>query len=195
MWKSSWAENSAAAFFFEHDFFDYYQTEGWSGYVVSRITPYAQLSVGYRADQYSSMAKTASWSLFGNNDFRPNPGINEGDMRSMVFTLEGGKVKSFNDKPSGAAFRLEAEVGQGMGGDFDFSRYVGDVRSYTQLTKDTGLSLRLRGGFTEGTVPLQKAFTIGGVGSVRSYNQNVFLGTRMLLANAELALYEPEILD
>jgi hypothetical protein len=195
VWKSSWAENSAAAFFFEHDFFDYYQTEGWSGYVVSRITPYAQLSVGYRADQYSSMAKTASWSLFGNNDFRPNPGINEGDMRSMVFTLEGGKVKSFNDKPSGAAFRLEAEVGQGMGGDFDFSRYVGDVRSYTQLTKDTGLSLRLRGGFTEGTVPLQKAFTIGGVGSVRSYNQNVFLGTRMLLANAELALYEPEILD
>jgi len=195
LWKSSWAENSAAAFFFEHDFFDYYHTEGWTGYAVSRITRFAQLSVGYRADQYSSLSNETSWSLFGNNDFRPNPSIVEGDMRSIVMSLEGGQVRSFNDRPRGGAVRLEAEIGQGLGGDFDFSRFVGDVRSYVMLTQDTGLSLRFRGGFTEGTVPVQKAFTMGGVGSVRSYNQNSFLGTRMLMANAELALYEPAILD
>ena len=44
-------------------------------------------------------------------------------------------------------------------------------------------------------MPLQKAFTIGGIGSVRSYSQNVFLGTRMLLANAELELYEAGFAD
>jgi len=195
LWKSSWAENSAAAFFFEHDFFDYYHTKGWTGYAVSRITPFAQLSVGYRADQYTSLSKETSWSLFGNNDFRPNPGIVEGDMRSIVMSLEGGQVRSLNHRPSGVAARLEAEIGQGLGGDFDFSRYVGDVRTYARLSEDTGLSLRFRGGFTEGTVPVQKAFTLGGVGSVRSYHQNSFVGTRMLLANAELALYEPAILD
>lgn len=195
LWKSSWAENSAAAFLFEHDFFDYYKTEGWSGYVVSRISPYAQLSVGYRADQYSSLDRETSWSLFGASEFRPNPGIVEGDMRSLVLSLEGGEVRSFNKKPAGGAFRLEAEIGQGLGGDFDFSRYVGDVRGYAKISGDTGLNVRVRGGFTEGTVPIQKAFTVGGVGSIRAYNQNVFLGTRMLLANAELALYNPGIMD
>lgn len=195
LWKSSWAENSAAAFFFEHDFFDYYHTEGWTGYAVSRITRFAQLSVGYRADRYTSLSNETSWSLFGNNDFRPNPAIVEGDMRSIVLSLEGGQVRSFNDRPSGGAVRLEAELGQGLGGDFDFSRFVGDVRTYVRLTRDTGLALRFRGGFTEGSVPVQKAFTLGGVGSVRSYHQNSFIGTRMALANAELALYEPAILD
>lgn len=190
LWKSSWAENSAAAILFEHDFFDYHQTEGWTGYVVSRITPYAQLSVGYRADEYTSLSKVTAWSLFGNSEFRPNPGIVEGNMRSIVLALEGGQVRSFDQKPSGGAFRFEAEIGQGLGGDFDFSRYVGDIRGYAKLSRVTGLNVRVRGGFTEGTVPIQKAFTLGGVGSVRAYNQNVFLGTRMLLANAELALYQ-----
>lgn len=195
LWKSTWAENSAAAALFEHDFFDYYQTEGWTAYMVSRISPYAQFSVGYRADEYNSLTKVTAWSLFGASEFRPNPAIVEGDMRSLVLAFEGGKVRSFNKKPSGGAFRLEAEIGQGMGGDFDFSRYVGDVRGYAKLSRDTGFNIRVRGGFTEGSVPIQKAFTLGGVGSIRAYNQNIFLGTRMLLANAEFALYKPDLFD
>lgn len=195
LWKSTWAENTAAAALFREDFFDYFQTEGWTAYAVARVTPYAQLSAGFRSDEYRSLSNQVTWSLFGGDDFRPNPHVNEGNMRSLVFTAEGGKVKSFNSRPRGAAFRFEAEIGQGLGGDFDFSRYVGDVRAYTRLTRETGLNVRLRAGFTEGSVPLQKAFTLGGAGSVRAYNQNVFLGTRMLLANVELALYEPDLMD
>jgi len=195
LWKASWAENTSAAALFRHDFFDYYQTEGWTAYLVSRVTSFFQISAGFRADEYTSLENEASWSLFGGDSFRQNPAINEGDMRSLVFAVEGGQISSFRRRPSGAAFRLEAEIGEGLGGDFDFSRYLGDVRAYARLTRDSGLSLRLRGGFTEGTVPLQKAFTIGGIGSVRAYNQNEFLGTRMLLANAEFSLYEPDIMD
>ncbi len=195
LWKASWAENTSAAALFRHDFFDYYQTEGWTAYLVSRVTSFFQVSAGFRADEYTSLENEASWSLFGGDSFRPNPAINEGDMRSLVFAVEGGQISSFNHRPSGAAFRLEAEIGEGLGGDFDFSRYLGDVRAYARLTRDSGISLRVRGGFTEGTVPLQKAFTIGGIGSVRGYNQNEFLGTRMLLANAEFSLYEPDIMD
>jgi len=195
LWKSSWAENTSAAALFKHDFFDYYQTEGWTAYLVARVTPYAQLSAGFRADEYTSLENETNWSLFGGDDFRLNPAINEGDMRSFVFALEGGKVKSFNHRPSGAAFRLEAEIGQGLGGDFDYSRYLGDLRTYARLTRHSGLNLRFRGGFTEGSVPIQKTFTLGGIGSVRGYRQNEFLGTRMMLANAELTLYEPDVLD
>ncbi|MDG2016290.1 MAG: BamA/TamA family outer membrane protein [Rhodothermales bacterium] len=195
LWKSSWAENTTAAALFKHDFFDYYQTEGWTAYAVARITPFAQLSAGFRADTYSSLSKEVNWSLFGGDDFRPNPGIVAGDMKSFIFSLEGGQVRSFNSHPSGMAFRLEAEIGQGLDGDFDFSRYLGDLRGYARLTRDAGLNLRLRGGFTEGTVPVQKAFTLGGTGSVRGYPQNIFLGSRMILANAELMLFDPDIFD
>lgn len=195
LWKSSWAENTLAAGLFRHDFFDYYQTEGWTAYLVSRLTPYVQFSAGYREDEYDTLERSVTWSLFGGDPFRTNPAIRDGRMHSLVFALEGGRVRSMRYRPIGAAFRLEAEVGQGLGGEFDFSRYSGDVRTYTRISDYAGLNLRFRGGFTEGDVPVQKAFTIGGIGSVRSYDQNIFIGTRMLLANAELELYDPDIAD
>ena len=195
LWKASWGENTAAAFFFRNDFFNYYETEGWTGYVVSRLTRFAQLSAAYRSEAYSSLERTTNWSIFGSGNFRANPSVNEGTMNTMVLALEGGSVRDLTRRPRGAAFRLEAEIGQGLGGDFDFSRYLGDVRTYARLSHEAGLSLRLRGGFSEGTVPRQKAFTLGGVGTMRGYGQNQFVGTRMALANAELALYDPDILE
>ena len=195
LWKASWGENTAAAALFRHDFFDYYQVEGWSGYAVARLTRFAQLSAAYRDESYLSLRRETNWSVFGDGNFRANPAINEGQMYSFVFALEGGSIRDLARRPSGMAFRLEAELGQGLGGDFDFSRYIGDVRSYTRLTEEAGLQLRFRGGFTEGTVPLQKAFTLGGTGTVRGYSQNQFIGTRMALANAELSLYEPDVMD
>jgi hypothetical protein len=193
LWKASWGENTAASMLFRHDFFDYYRTEGWSAYAVARMTRYSQFSVAYRDEQYLSQQTNTNWSVFGEGNFRPNPAINEGQMHSFVLALEGGSIRDLKRRPRGAAFRLEAELGQGLGGDFDFSRYLGDVRTYARLSREAGFSLRLRGGFTEGTVPLQKAFTLGGIGTVRGYNQNQFIGTRMALANAELSLYDPDI--
>lgn len=195
LWKSNWVENSLAAALFKTDFFDYHETEGWTLYTVMRVTPYVQFSAGYRSDAWRSLSRNVSWSLFGGDGFRVNPGVVEGDMRSLVFAVEGGKVVSLSRHPRGVVFRAEAEVGQGLGGDFDFSRYVGDVRGYARLSRVSGFSLRMRGGFTEGSVPVQKAFTLGGVGTMRAYPQNLYRGTRMLLANAELALHEPEIMD
>lgn len=195
LWKTSWGENTAASFFFRHDFFDYYQTEGWTGYAVARLTRYAQLSAAYRNEEYRSLSRNTNWSIFGEGNFRTNPGITEGLMSSVVLAFEGGSITTRNHQPKGVAFRLEAELGQGLGGDFDFSRYLGDLRTYARLAPEAGLSLRFRGGFTEGSVPAQKAFTLGGIGSVRGYGQNQFVGTRMALANAELSLYDPDIAD
>ncbi len=195
LWKSSWSENTLAAGLFRHDFFDYYEIEGWTAYVVGRLTPYVQFSAGYREDEYRSLKKESSWSLFGGDPFRINPAIDPGTMRSIVVSVEGGSVHAFGYSPEGMAFRLEAEFAEGMGGDFSFTRYLGDLRSYVRLSRDSGLSLRLRTGYADGEVPLQKAFTLGGVGSIRAYPQNVFFGTRMLLVNAEYALYNAGLLD
>lgn len=195
LWKASWGENTAFAFFFRHDFFDYFQTEGWTGYAVARLSRYAQLSAAYRSEEYQSLTRNTNWSIFGEGNFRANPAINEGLMNSVVLALEGGSINNRYRQPSGMAFRVEAELGENMGGDFDYSRFLGDIRTYLRMTRESGLSLRFRGGFTEGTVPLQKAFTLGGIGSVRGYNQNQFIGTRMALANAELALFDTDVAD
>ena len=195
LWKAAWGENTAAAFFFRNDFYDYYRTEGWTGYAVARLTRFAQLSAAYRSEEYLSLGRATRWSLFGDGSFRPNPAIDEGQMNSVVLTLDGGSIRDLADRPRGVAFRLEAEIGQGLGGDFDFARYLGDVRAYARMSQDAGLSVRLRGGFGDGTLPLQRTFTLGGIGSVRGYDQNQFAGTRMALANIELALYDPDIAD
>jgi len=195
LWKAAWGENTAAAFFFRNDFYDYYHTEGWTGYVVARMTRFAQLSAAYRSEEHLSLGRATRWSLFGEGSFRPNPAIDEGQLNSVVLTLDGGSIRDLADRPRGAALRLEAEIGQGLGGDFDFARYVGDVRTYARLSHEAGLSFRLRGGFSQGTLPRQRAFTLGGIGSVRGYHQNQFMGTRMALANIELALYDPDIAD
>ena len=185
-WKTSWLENSLAAFFFENDFFDYHEVEGWTLYAVQRITPYVQMSAGYRDEDYRSLEKHTGWSLFDGDGFSLNPPIDEGKMQSFVFAVEGGRVRGLHSLPSGVAFRFEAEIGEGLGGDFAFNRYVGDARFYIPITPFSSLGLRLRGGLTTGDfVPLQKHFTLGGIGSVRAYDQNSFPGTRMLLGNLE----------
>jgi hypothetical protein len=195
LWKAGWAENTSAAFLFRTDFFDYFQTEGYTLYAVARVTPLLQASVAYRSDDYTSLSQNATWSLFGGDSFRSNPGIDEGRMQSVVVTVDGGKIRGLRWIPSGIAFRGEAEFGKSSGGDFNFNRYVGDVRAYIHTGRDMGLSLRARGGTSTGELPLQKAFTLGGAGSVRAYPQNIFRGTEMLLVNAEMAFYDVDPFD
>jgi hemolysin activation/secretion protein len=93
------------------------------------------------------------------------------------------------------AFRIEAEVGEQLGGDFDFSRYLGDMRFYLPFGYRSSLGFRFRGGYASEDAPIQKMFTLGGVGSVRAYPQNVFFGTRMLLANVEYTIASISPLD
>ena len=195
LWKTSWVENSLAAFFFENDFLDYYDVEGWTVYAVQQLSYYAQLSAGFRSDEYGNLDRNTTWSLFGGNNFRLNPTVMEGRMQSFVVSLDGGRVNSLDYLPEGFVFRAEAEFGQGLGGDFSFNRYLGDVRAYIPLTTYSGLNIRLRGGTSEGTLPIQKQFTLGGVGSVRAYPQNRFFGTRMVLGNIEYAINDVTLFD
>ncbi|MBO6781092.1 MAG: BamA/TamA family outer membrane protein [Rhodothermales bacterium] len=195
LWKASWAENTAAAFFFRTDLFDYYQTEGYTLYAQARLTPFLQSTVAYRSDDYKSLSRNASWSLFGGDSFRFNPAIDEGRMQSLVVALDGGRVRGLRWIPHGVAFRAEAEFGETFGGDFDFTRYIGDVRTYLRMGRDMGVALRFRGGTSQGDLPLQKTFTLGGAGSVRAYPQNLFRGSEMLLANAEITFYDVDPLD
>ncbi len=195
-WKADPIENALAAFFARHDFYDYYETEGWTVYSETQLGRVGRVQAGYRDEEHRALEKNATWSLFGGDPFRLNPLASEGRSRSLIGTLEVGRVRDLTGLPRGAALRADVEVGQGLGGDFDFTRVVADGRLYVPTSHQTSLSLRLRAGSAYGDdVPFQKGFTLGGVGSVRAYPQNVFYGTRMVAANAEVTVDQHGLLD
>ncbi len=195
-WKVNWVENTMAAMLFEYDFMDYYNVQGISVYAIQRLSSYVQLSAGYRSEEHSSLGQKTSWSMFGNRNFRLNPFVSEGRMNSFVFALEGGQLSGLYSIPKGAAFRFEAELGEGnLGGDFNFNRFLGDVRFYIPFGYGSGLGFRFRGGYASDNAPIQKMFTLGGVGSMRAYPQNAYFGTRMLLGNVEYTIANISPLD
>jgi hemolysin activation/secretion protein len=142
----------------------------------------------------------------------PNPAITEGRMRSLVatarFTSAGDLHPSRSSERASflqrdlygvpreppRALRAEAtfEVAspRALGGDFDFRRFIGNARGHVALTGRTALEARLLVGLTSGTVPLEKRFFLGGVGTLRGYALKVFPGGNITLATAE-ARFDP----
>jgi len=63
---------------------------------------------------------------------------------------------------------------------------VGDIRRYQPLGRYDNLNVRVRVGSSEGVLPVQKAFDMGGLGTVPAFPFKGETGNRMLLMNAEL---------
>ncbi|NND69995.1 MAG: BamA/TamA family outer membrane protein [Rhodothermales bacterium] len=191
LWKSTWSENSLAAFFFNYDFFDYYMVEGWTAYATAKLNQYVQITGAYRDEDYSSLEQNITWSLFGGDNFRFNFPVDSLSIQSVNLAVDAGRVSGLNYLPDGVAFRAEAELGKGFGDDYSFNRFTGDLRTYMRVSSQSSVGVRLRAGVSEGDmIPIQKMFTIGGIGSVRAYPQNVFFGDRIVVANAEYAFVQ-----
>ena len=90
------------------------------------------------------------------------------------------------------AFRLDAtyEVAtEGMGSDFDFTRFIGRLRWRRELGDRFAVDSRILAGFTSGDPPLQKLFALGGLNTLRGYERKRIQGLRMALLQVEGALY------
>ena len=57
-----------------------------------------------------------------------------------------------------------------MKGDADFDRHILNARGYVPITSRTLLSLRGLFGFSNGTLPVERAFAVGGIGAVHGYS-------------------------
>ena len=184
-WKTSFLENSLGGLGLGYDFFDYYEAEGLSLYAVQALPHTLRLTAGFRAEEHRPLTPNTGWSLFEASPFRPNPEAAPGRLHAGYVSLEGGQIRDHDGLPTGTAVRVAATLGTALGGDFDANRYEVDGRAFLPLSPTTRLGLRLRGGYATSEAPLQMQFALGGIGSVRSYDQNARRGTRMLLGNAE----------
>ncbi|HTY36232.1 MAG TPA: hypothetical protein VMH23_03925 [Bacteroidota bacterium] len=192
-WLIGVHENTAAAILIHEDFRDYFRRDGYAvniGYATQREYLTGQFKVGFLVDEYKSMENETEWSLFGGDKrFRPNPAIDDGRMRSFLTTAGLSTVTTTIYGPEGWSGLATVEIAdKNLGGLFTFNRYVLDLRRYQPLGEYDNLNIRVRAGTSEGALPLQKTFDLGGLGTVPGYPFKGESGNRMLLMNAELII-------
>ena len=181
-------ENSLALLLARTDHRDYFEREGRGAYLSWRVPDFSTVSVHLRSDDYRSIAldrRTRSW-FYRDRDLRPNPPIEPGTARSALLRLErlAHRTRSTH---AGLYHGIELEwAGGRLGGDFDYTRALADVRGVLRLSPATTLVLRtVAGHVTTGTLPFQKQFVTGGVDGLRAHASGQFRGNQMLLGQAE----------
>ncbi|MCC6396397.1 MAG: BamA/TamA family outer membrane protein [Bacteroidetes bacterium] len=198
-WIIGQTENTAAAFFLRQDFRDYFQREGFTGHVAAYFRNddlFAEGKLAFMADRYRSVADHASWALFGGDrSFRANPEIDAGRMRSVAATLGISSALAHSKIPEGWTAHATAEVSdpRALGGEFDFEKFVVEVRRYQPLGVHDRFNVRVRAGTAHGALPRQKTFALGGVGTIPAFGFAALPGdsagaNRMILMNAEYLL-------
>jgi hypothetical protein len=187
---------------------DFYRRRGHEAYVFKRLSPRAQAGLTFRADRFESLPITNDGHLFSSEQPRPNPAIDDGQMRSLIVTLRwAAQGELFEGERSERLSRLLRNVyatpfdtlqgwrvdatfeGAGLGGDLSFTRSIAHVRHYRALTARQSVYLRGLFGLGTGELPLQRRFFLGGMGTLRGYDLKEFSGTRMALATAEWVYY------
>ncbi|MHB2153564.1 polymer-forming cytoskeletal protein [Calditrichota bacterium GD2] len=191
-WLISSLENTLAAFFLNDDYLDYYQRKGYELHASQNLTAHFKGLVAYRNDRYYSVVKTTDWALFKDDDrFPDNPQIDAGRMRSWYGELSWDTRNNPQLARNGSLVKLSVESStKKMKSDFSFNQYIFEFRKYQRLGPWERLDVRLKAATSEGVVPLQKRFHLGGISTLRAFNYRSlnaggFGGDRLLLLNLE----------
>lgn len=192
-WIVGEGENSLAAFFLRNDYRDYFSREGFSGWMglYGRWqNTDMQLRVSYLNDQYGSLDRNTSWSVFGTErSFRENPPIADGRMRSFLTSFEIHEEHQRTYYTTGWNAALAVEVSRpALSSDFSFMRYLAEATRYQPLGRYETFNIRVRAGSGTGDLPPQKGFELGGISTLPAYSYKDFSGNRILLLNAEYVL-------
>jgi hypothetical protein len=185
---------------------DYYRRKGHEAYGFVRLFSGAHLGLTWRGDDFFSLPVVSSGRFFSKKDPRPNPFIDDGSMRSVIATLRWANrgelfasgrrerdsflLRSLYDSRMEEGQELRAEAtyeiaSRGLGGDFSFRRFIGTARAYRDLTASHAVRGHVLLGLTSGEVPLQRRFAIGGLGTLRGFEDKAFSGDHAALATFE----------
>ena len=187
------ALNSLSALVGQGDYFDYYWNERFEvtfGYAF----PWVRVSVGGRLEDHTSVERERMHPWPFRATFRPNPAINDGELRSLTASLAvGDGYKPFRFEPlRRIELRVEHSNPDLLGGDFTFTRY--DVRFdgylrtfFRNRPRPNGFAVRVFGGTSRGTLPVQRFGTVDGnlgtfgtFGVLRSLQNQPYEGERYL---------------
>lgn len=118
-----------------------------------------------------------------NTDYLNN---NFGDVHSITLAKVYDTRDNIFAPTEGRRFSLTSEfAGRALGGEFDFNKYVFDGRQYFKVGSKQVLALRVTAGSATGTLPDASKFSIGGIDTLRGYEDDEFKGQKMFTATAE----------
>jgi outer membrane protein assembly factor BamA len=207
LWRVSPLEQSLVALGFKNTFRDYYRRRGQQIFSVFQMGASNALSAMLRWDRHEPLANGTDFSFFrDDHEFRPNPPVQDQRVHAMLFgyTLDtrgmsgAGQVATYEahlaDNLFGFGRRQQPGVridwtseiaGHGLGGDAEFDRHIFDTRGYLSFSPRQLWSARSVLGFSGGTLPIERRFAIGGIGTVHGYGFKEAAGDGMALFNTE----------
>jgi len=217
-WQLSSTEASLAAIGPRKSFRDYYRRRGLQINAALRVHPQAELLFAWRRERQENLIVESDFSFWNDEEpFRPNLTAADGTLSAIVIggSLDGD---SFDRESLGATYRrhlLERPFGErlefpdgrhdaspiwridwtseisapaGLRSDFDFKRHIVSGRARVPISEHQDFGARVIGGWSDGLLPPQRQFAIGGLGSVHGYAFKEQRGTTLTLMNLEYSL-------
>lgn len=191
-WVISDIENSLAAFFLGEDFKDYYGTQGFKLYMDHRFLANHTLRFEVGRRTIDALKRNTKWSVLGDSEsFEENPA------KKDFAILEGDEVGvtliaafDWRDNP---IFPLSGWFLEGIYertfGDFDIDDQDTDglflnIKRFQQMFGNQRLLIRGMIGTRRGSLAEQYVMNLGGIGSLRGFDDREFTGNRMVMLNA-----------
>lgn len=162
--------NTLTALMLGKDYGDYFRGEGWTA--GAEISPEEfDIDVTMRAEKQESLANAAAYTVFkGDDAFRLNPSIDDGDLRLLEASAR------WSDRPASPwTARLTAGLaGRGLGGDFEYETARAEVVMRKRLWLGDRLIAAVAGGWVGDGTPFQALHHLGGFETLRGYDVNEF---------------------
>lgn len=206
LWRLSAFEQTVASLGFKNTFRDYYRRRGAQVFTVLRMGPNSELSAIGRWDRHEPLGNATRYSVFRDDAaYRANTPVTDGRVNALVlgYTFDTRALSPAGQRATyqrhlkddlfgyglrqrpGLRFEWTSEIaGHGMKGDAEFDRHILNARGYIATSPRTLLSMRGLFGFSNGTLPVERLFAVGGIGSVHGYRFKEASGTRMTVVNA-----------
>jgi hypothetical protein len=161
--------NSLFAFFLGEDSGDYLAYEGWSARFTVEPGPH-EITLLYRDEDQKTIPRATKFNIVGGRDqFRPNPPIDDGEVRALSL----GIVSRWYEG------RLRARAGGTMaggtlGGDHEYESIRISLEASRSLWRGDRLVVRVTEGLIDGEAPFQALHHLGGFRILRGYEVNEF---------------------
>jgi len=194
-------ENNLLALLSRQEFRNYFQREGFTIFAEHEFAPGRSVRIEYANDELSSLTtRQHIWSAFRTkSDWAENPPLERGildgaeEYEGVLKSFTGTITYDDHDQIESTGWEvvlLAEYAGAVTGGDYDYRKTFLETRRYFRLSPTQTLKLRASWGTANGTdFPSHKLFHLGGIGNLRGYDYNEFVGKRLFFASVDYGVH------